>query len=85
MMRIRSSDAQDCGMMDIPHAYLPTVSMKFQASFRDPHTGYSQELFLLGDQAGSTGCITLGQGGPVVAQIQRGPKDGMLNGRTVCH
>ena len=42
-----------------------------EAFFHDPHTGQDLNLILDGDWMGYGGNITVGEGGPVIAQMQR--------------
>jgi hypothetical protein len=45
--------------------------MNLEAIFHDPHTGRDAVLALAGDWRGYSALITLGEGGPAIAEIQR--------------
>lgn len=48
-----------------------TWGVTLEAFFHDPHTGQDLTLILDGDWMGYGGNITVGEGGPVIAQMQR--------------
>lgn len=48
-----------------------TGGVTMEAFFHDPHTGQDLNLILDGDWMGYGGNITVGEGGPVIAQMQR--------------
>lgn len=45
--------------------------MNLEAIFHDPHTGRDIVLALAGDWMGYNAVVTVGEGGPAIAQIQR--------------
>jgi hypothetical protein len=53
------------------HVSSQVVGVKMEAFFHDPHTGQDLVLLLDGDWLGYGGNITVGEGGPVIAQMQR--------------
>ena len=61
------------------------VGVQMEAHFHDPHTGRDVILLLDGDWMGYGGNITVGEGGPVIAQMQREFRGrDWLGGQTVC-